>query len=71
MRARLAASSLGLCAVALPALWSGRAQQAPEVPIRSVVPKAAASGQAAQVGNRVVQALIQGWARYRDVIPGS
>jgi purine nucleoside permease len=24
-----------------------------------------------QVGNRVVQALIEGWARYRDVIPGS
>jgi purine nucleoside permease len=24
-----------------------------------------------QVGNRVVQALIAGWARYRDAIPGS
>jgi purine nucleoside permease len=24
-----------------------------------------------QVGNRVVQALIAGWPRYRDVIPGS
>ena len=24
-----------------------------------------------QVGNRVVQALIEGWPRYRDVIPGN
>ena len=24
-----------------------------------------------QVGNRVVQALIEGWFRYRDVIPGT
>jgi purine nucleoside permease len=23
-----------------------------------------------QVGNRVVQALLEGWSRYRDVIPG-
>jgi len=24
-----------------------------------------------QVGNRVVQALIEGWSRYLDVIPGT
>jgi purine nucleoside permease len=24
-----------------------------------------------QVGNRVVQALISGWSRYRDEIPGT
>jgi purine nucleoside permease len=24
-----------------------------------------------QVGNRVVQALMAGWSRYRDVIPGT
>jgi purine nucleoside permease len=24
-----------------------------------------------QVGNRVVQELIKGWSRYRDVIPGA
>ena len=26
---------------------------------------------ACQVGNRVVQELLTGWSRYRDVIPGT